>query len=101
MNIEIAEVDRQSAREKYFARMKAKMVRIKDRFSYMDNAKSREVQHQRRMIECGGHRFKTVTEFERYCVNEGINPDSIDANPQVIPQGGGLADIIFRVRIKR
>jgi len=89
-------------RDAYLSMMKRRMREIENPLNYMDNAKTKQgLWHQRRMFEIMGHRFRSVTEVERFCINEGINPLNIKPKPVWIPQGGGDADVIWKIEVMR
>ena len=50
---------------------------------YLDNAKSRLVQHQGREYHINGRKFKTTTELDKFCDNEGIDPSKLAAHPKI------------------
>ena len=89
-------------RDAYLTQMRRRMREIENPLNYMDNARTKQhLFHQRRMFEIMGHRFRSFTEVERFCINEGINPLNIKPRPVWIPQGGGDADVIWKIEVTR
>jgi hypothetical protein len=93
----IEAVNHGETRERHLARIKERVAYVKNRLNYMDGTKSRMFNYQRKIIEFNGLRFKSCEEFERYLLNEGFNPNLIDIRSEIIPQGGGNADLVFKV----
>jgi len=56
---------------------------------YLDNAKSRLVQHHGREYHINGRKFKTTTELDKFCDNEGIDKSRLEARPNIKDPVGG------------
>ena len=97
MSLRDAALDDLTLKHKALMGLKEKMREV-ETFHYLDNAKSKWVQHQKREYEIRGHRFKTVEALENFCINEGIDSNSLKTCPQIIPQGGGDADIVVKLK---
>lgn len=51
---------------------------------------------QRHIYEIEGYRCKTIEEVERVAASQGIPLRELDYRPELIPQGGGRADILVK-----
>jgi hypothetical protein len=92
--------DYSKERADYFGRMAKLKKQLDNEFTYMDAMNCSLPNHKKRYIECNGRRFDNPEQFERYLINEGINPDCVKSMTNIVPNQAGTIDIVFRFKIE-